>query len=62
MKLEPHPNVSLGGSDANSLNTNGIPTVNIGIGAQNPHSNEEFVYLEDLYKSAEIVFEIIKKD
>lgn len=62
LELEPHPNVSLGGSDANPLNTNGIPTVNIGIGAQNPHSNEEFIYLEDLYKSAEIVFEIIKKD
>lgn len=62
LELAPHPNISLGGSDANPLNTNGIPTVNIGIGAQNPHSNEEFIYLEDLYKSAEIVLEIIKKE
>jgi tripeptide aminopeptidase len=58
--LVPKANISLGGSDANSLNAKGIPSVNIGIGAQNPHSNEEFIFIEDLVKSAEIAFQLIK--
>lgn len=60
--LIPNPKVSLGGSDANSLNERGIKSVNIGIGAQNPHSNEEFVLIEDLNKTAEIAFELIKRN
>lgn len=60
--LMPMPKISLGGSDANSLNANGIESVNIGIGAQNPHSNDEFVFIEDLIKSAEIAIELVKKD
>lgn len=52
--LTPVPHLSPGGSDANSLNASGIPAVNIGIGAQNPHSNEEFILLEDLEKGLEI--------
>lgn len=59
--LEPIPKISLGGSDANSLNGRGIPSVNIGIGAQNPHSNEEFIFIEDLIKSAEIAMELVKE-
>ncbi len=46
--LTPAPQVSAGGSDANSLNARGLPTINIGIGAQNPHGNDEFILLEDL--------------
>lgn len=60
--LQPTPKISLGGSDANSLNENDIQSVNIGIGAQNPHSNEEFILIEDLYKTADIAFELIKLD
>lgn len=60
--LKPEPKISLGGSDANSLNGRGIESVNLGIGAQNPHSNEEFIYIEDLVKSAEIALELVKKD
>ncbi len=59
--LAPQPVVSPGGSDANSLNVKGIPTVNLGIGAQNPHSNEEFILLEDLQKNADIVDNLIRK-
>ncbi len=59
--LNPEPRISLGGSDANSLNELGIPSVNLGIGAQNPHSNDEFVLIEDLNKSAEIAMELVKK-
>lgn len=59
--LNPTPKISLGGSDANSLNENGIQSVNLGIGAQNPHSNDEFIYIEDLVKSAEIALELVRK-
>ena len=60
--LEPTPKISLGGSDANSLNGRGIESINLGIGAQNPHSNDEFIFIEDLVKSAEIALELVKKD
>ena len=57
--LTPSPIQYLGGSDANMLNDNGIPSVNLGIGAQNPHANEEFILLEDLDKSVEIANALI---
>jgi len=60
--LVPIPKISLGGSDANSLNGRGIQSVNIGIGAQNPHSNDEFIFIEDLLKTAEIAMELVKKE
>jgi tripeptide aminopeptidase len=59
--LTPNPYVSWGGSDANSFNRRGIKAVNIGIGAQNPHANNEFIYLEDLQKSADIALEVIRE-
>jgi tripeptide aminopeptidase len=58
--LTPDPIDYLGGSDANMLNAKGIPAVNLGIGAQNPHANEEFILLEDLDMSAEIAARIIQ--
>ncbi|MBN2278992.1 MAG: M20/M25/M40 family metallo-hydrolase [Candidatus Marinimicrobia bacterium] len=58
--LTPEPRLSAGGSDANALNEKGIQTVNIGIGAQNPHSHEEFILLEDLANAANIVYEILR--
>lgn len=59
--LEPKPQISWGGSDANSLNEKSIACVNLGIGAENPHSNDEFILLEDLQKSSEIALELMKK-
>ncbi len=59
--LTPTPRISLGGSDANSFNGLGIQSVNLGIGAQNPHSNDEFILIEDLVKTAEIAIELVKK-
>lgn len=60
--LTPTPKISLGGSDANSLNARGIQSVNLGIGAQNPHANDEFIFIEDLVKSAEIAMELVRKN
>ncbi|MBZ0199881.1 MAG: M20/M25/M40 family metallo-hydrolase [Ignavibacteriaceae bacterium] len=60
--LQPDAKISLGGSDANSLNGNGIPSVNLGIGAQNPHANDEFVLIEDLIKAAEIAHNLVEME
>lgn len=43
---------SMGGSDANSMNAKGVPTINLGVGAQNPHSTEEFILYKDLQTAA----------
>lgn len=59
--LTPTPKISWGGSDANSLNAKGIPSINFGIGAANPHSNDEYILFEDLQKTADIILELIKK-
>jgi tripeptide aminopeptidase len=58
--LTPQPIRYMGGSDANKYNAKGIPAVNIGIGAQKPHSIEEFFLLEDLFKTSEIAHELVK--
>lgn len=60
--LIPQPKTSLGGSDANSLNGRGIQAINLGIGAQNPHSNDEFIFIEDLVKTSEIAIELVRSD
>lgn len=58
--LTPNPLLIPGGSDANSLNLRGVPSINLGIGAQNPHSTDEFILIDDLVNSARIVSRIIK--
>lgn len=62
LDLDPKPSVSKGGSDANSFNSRGISAVNIGIGAQKPHSNDEFILFEDLQNAYKIAMEIVKND
>ncbi len=57
--LDPKPIRYTGGSDANKYNARGVPAVNIGIGAQKPHSYEEFVLIEDLIKSSELAHALI---
>jgi tripeptide aminopeptidase len=61
VSLKSNPIEYLGGSDANMLNAKGIPAVNLGIGAQNPHGDDEFILIEDLHKAEEIALEIIKR-
>lgn len=57
--LQPQPIRYTGGSDANKYNAKGIPAVNIGIGAQKPHSYDEFVLIEDLVKSYELAAALV---
>jgi tripeptide aminopeptidase len=60
LNLTPNPMVYSGGSDANVVNENGIQAVNVGIGASNPHSNEEQIALADMVKGAELLFKLIE--
>jgi len=53
---------SFGGSDANILNGKGIPTINLGTGAQNPHSNDEFILYEDLINTTKIALELMRHE
>ncbi len=57
--LNPEAITYSGGSDANVLNTKGIPTVNFGMGFRNVHSVNEYIKTEDLYKDAEIAMNIV---
>jgi tripeptide aminopeptidase len=50
---------SMGGSDANSLNAKGIKTINLGVGAQNPHGNDEFILYKDFTNAAEIAYQLL---
>ena len=59
--LTPNPIEYLGGSDANMLNGKNVPSVNLGIGAQNPHGTDEFILLEDLQTSASIAHDLMQR-
>lgn len=50
---------SMGGSDANNMNAKGLPTINLGVGAQNPHGTDEFILYRDLQKSADMAFALL---
>lgn len=57
---EPRAATSPGGSDANALNARGLPAVNVGIGAQNPHAEDEFILLEDLTAAGALALEVAR--
>ncbi len=50
-----------GGSDANALHEKGIPAVNLGIGAQKPHSNDEFILLDDINFCIILISNLLKE-
>lgn len=60
LRLEMKGHKSMGGSDANSFNSKGIPSINLGIGAQNPHGKDEFILYEDLQMASDIALHLIK--
>ncbi|MGB9663983.1 MAG: M20/M25/M40 family metallo-hydrolase [Ignavibacteria bacterium] len=60
--LKPEEKISFGGSDANSLNEKGIPAVNIGIGAKNPHSNDEYILIKHLIEASKIAYQLMNYD
>lgn len=50
-----------GGSDANVFNGKGLATVIMGIGMQKVHTTEEFIRLDDMVSTVQLVMEIIKR-
>ena len=60
--LEIKGHKSMGGSDANSFNAKGIPSINLGIGAQNPHGKDEFILYEDLQMASDIALHLIEQN
>ncbi|HEY3297369.1 MAG TPA: M20/M25/M40 family metallo-hydrolase, partial [Armatimonadota bacterium] len=49
-----------GGSDANILNSKGIPALPVGVGYNDPHSVEENLPIADFVKCTEMTVELIK--
>jgi tripeptide aminopeptidase len=58
--LEPIAATSSGGSDANALNAAGVAAVNLGIGAQNPHGDDEFILVADLAAAADLALAVMR--
>lgn len=60
--LKPVPETYSGGSDANAINAKGIPAINLGIGARNPHSNEEYILEQDFRSMIALINELHKRN
>ena len=58
--LEPTLRTTLGGSDANVFNVNGVPSIVIATGMQKIHTHDEHVSRADLIKTAELSLEILR--
>lgn len=50
-----------GGLDANILNARGIPCIALGLGNDNPHTNEEYVIIEEMKKAVKFLLAILKE-
>ena len=50
-----------GGTDGTDISYNGIPCPNIGTGSHNFHSVYEYVCLEDMEQTKDILINIVKK-
>ncbi len=59
---EPDPLVYYGGSDANVFNNKNMTAVNIGIGASNPHSHQEFIHIQDLVDGVKLVLDLVREN
>lgn len=55
------PTSTGGGSDTNIFNNNGLQAVTLGIGMSNCHSTSEYISIENLVKSAELVVALIQE-
>lgn len=53
------PEKSGGGSDANIFNAHGITTVILGTGMQSVHTTNEYIHLEDMVQTVQLIMEII---
>ena len=60
MGMTPQYRKSGGGSDANFFNAYGVPTAVIAMGNGANHTSDEYMAIEDLYKSGNLVINLIK--
>jgi tripeptide aminopeptidase len=60
--LTPRLLTSGGGSDANILNAHGIACTNLSTGMMRAHTTGEWIAVEDLERSAQLVLELIRVD
>jgi tripeptide aminopeptidase len=58
MKMEPE--ISGGGSDANVFNAQGIESVIIGTGMQEPHTVKEFIRFDDMVACAQLILTMVR--
>ncbi len=57
--IEPVPIETGGGSDANIFNEHGIKAINMANGMRQVHSNDECIYLLDLYNGCKVLLQAI---
>lgn len=57
--LKPQPIPYHGGSDANMLNNRGVTAIDLGIGAKNPHSTEEYIEISDLVLIEQLLHQMV---
>jgi tripeptide aminopeptidase len=50
-----------GGSDANVLNERGFTAIDLGIGAKNPHSNNEYILLSDMEQMVDLMYHLVTR-
>ena len=50
-----------GGTDGCSISYKGIPCPNLGTGGHNFHSTYEYICLEDMVKTSELLIQIVKQ-
>lgn len=50
-----------GGLDANIFNARGVPCVALGLGGDKPHTNEEYISIEEMEKCVDYLLEILKE-
>jgi len=58
--LKPFPMVIDAGLDANNFNEKGFPVVTLGTGAHRFHTTDEYILLNEYFKTCEIVLHIIQ--
>jgi len=57
--LAPYPIKYYGGSDANVLNNRGITAIDLGIGAKNPHSVDEYIKISDMVSIGRLIRHLV---
>ncbi len=57
--LKPTLEITRGGCDANILNEKGLETLNISCGMRNPHSVDEYIYINDLIDISKLMIGLV---